>query len=73
MAGMSRQVGLHDLRAAQDQMTYRNRMLGQAPGPDLEQPGSGITSAPAWAAAVDISARSDSLQHQNRPAGLKVR
>jgi hypothetical protein len=68
MAGMSRQVGLHDLRAAQDQMTYRNRMLGQAPGPDLEQPGSGITSAPAWAAAVAILARRDGLRQHNRPA-----
>src|SRR6266508_4018280 len=59
MAVMTRWDAFHDLRAAQDQLDYLNRMFGQARGQELQMPGSGATSTPAWAPAVDISERKD--------------
>lgn len=59
MAVMTRWDAFHDLRAAQDQVDYLNRMFGQTRGQELQLPGTGGTSTPAWAPAVDISERKD--------------
>jgi HSP20 family protein len=72
MAVMTRWDAFHDLRAAQDQMDYLNRLFVQTRGQELQQPGSGITSAPAWAPAVDISERKDAYVVAVELPGVKV-
>ena len=59
MAVMTRWDAFHDLRAAQDQLDYLNRMFVQARGQEFTMPGSGATSTPAWAPTVDICERKD--------------
>ena len=61
MAVMTRWDAFHDLRAAQDQMSFLNRMFGQVFGQDLQQTGTGTTTVPAWAPAVDIWERKDAF------------
>lgn len=72
MAVMTRWDAFHDLRAAQDQMNYLNRMLLQVGGQELQQPGSGVTGTPAWAPAVDISERKDAYVVTVELPGIKV-
>ena len=72
MAVMTRWDAFHDLRAAQDQMDYLNRMFGQTRGQELQLPGSGVTSTPAWAPAVDISERKDAYIVTVELPGVKL-
>jgi len=72
MAVMTRWDAFHDLRAAQDQMNYLNRMFVQARGQELQQPGPDVTSTPAWAPAVDISERKDAYVVTVELPGVKI-
>jgi HSP20 family protein len=72
MAVMTRWDAFHDLRAAQDQMNYLNRIFAQARGQELQQPGSDVTGTPAWAPAVDISERKDAYVVTVELPGVKV-
>ncbi|HEY3261732.1 MAG TPA: Hsp20/alpha crystallin family protein [Pseudonocardiaceae bacterium] len=69
---MTRWDAFHDLRAAQDQFDYLNRMFLQARGQELQQPGSGVTSTPAWAPPVDISERKDAYVITVELPGVKL-
>jgi HSP20 family protein len=72
MTVMTRWDAFHDLRAAQDQMDYLNRLFMQARGQELQQSGSGATSTPAWAPAVDISERKDAYIVTVELPGIKL-
>src|SRR6266540_6884245 len=72
MAVMTRWDAFHDLRAAQDQMNYLNRIFAQARGQELQQPGSDVTGTPAWAPAVDISERKDAYIVAVELPGVKL-
>lgn len=73
MAVMTRWDAFHDLRAAQDQMDYLNRIFSQGRGQELQQPSSGVTSAPAWAPALDISERKDAYVVMVELPGIKAK
>lgn len=63
MTVMTRWDAFHDLRAAQDEMNYLNRMLVQAHRQELQQTGHNVasgTGVATWAPAVDICERTDS-------------
>jgi HSP20 family protein len=72
MTVMTRWDAFHDLRAAQDQLDYLNRIFGQARGQEHQLPGSGATSTPAWAPAVDISERKDAYVVTAELPGVKL-
>lgn len=72
MAVMTRWDAFHDLRTAQDQLDYVNRMFLQARGLELPQPGSGVASGPAWTPPVDISERKDAYVVTVELPGVKV-
>jgi HSP20 family protein len=72
MTVMTRWDAFHDLRAAQDQLDYLSRMFAQARGQELQQPGSGLTSTPAWAPAVDICERKEAYVVTVELPGVKV-
>ena len=73
MEVMTRWDAFHDLRAAQDQAHYYlTRMLAQAGGQELQQPGFGGASTPAWAPAVDISERKDAYLVAVELPGVKL-
>jgi HSP20 family protein len=72
MAVMTRWDAFHDLRASQDHANYLSRMLVQARGQELQQPGSGVTTNPAWAPAVDISERKDAYTVTIELPGVKL-
>jgi HSP20 family protein len=71
MAVMTRWDAFHDLRAAQDEMAYLNRMVGQVAGRQ-QQPGSDVTGTLAWAPAVDISERKDAYIVTVELPGVRV-
>jgi len=73
MAVMTRWDAFHDLRAAQDQMEYLNRIFGQARGQELQQSSAGVTSAAAWAPALDISERKDAYVVTVELPGIKAK
>lgn len=73
MEVMTRWDAFHDLRAAQDQAHYYlTRMLGHAHGQELQQPGFGGASTPAWAPAVDIFERKDAYVVAIELPGVKL-
>jgi HSP20 family protein len=72
MAIMTRWDAFHDLRGAQDQMNQMYKLLAQAAGQEAPQPGTGATSAPAWAPPVDISERQDAYVVTVELPGIKV-
>lgn len=72
MAVMTRWDAFHDLRAAQDQMDYLNRLFMQARGQDLQQSGSSVVSGASWAPAADISERKDVYVVAVELPGVKV-
>ena len=72
MAVMTRWDAFHDLRAAQDQLDYLNRMFVQARGQEFQMPGSSATSTPTWAPAVDISERKDAYVVTLELPGVKL-
>jgi HSP20 family protein len=73
MAVMTRWDAFHDLRAAQDQMDYLNRIFGLARGQELRQTDPGVTSTPAWAPALDISERKDAYVVTVELPGIKIK
>jgi len=72
MTVMTRWDAFYDLRAAQDQLDYLNRMFAQGRGQEFQMSGSGATSAPAWAPAVDISERKDAYGVAVELPGVKL-
>ena len=72
MTVMTRWDAFHDLRAAQDQLDYLNRVFTQARGQEFQLPGSGATNTPAWAPAVDISERKDAYVVTVELPGVKL-
>jgi HSP20 family protein len=68
MAIMTRWDAFHDLRGAQDQIY---KLLAQMGG-QQDPPGSGATSARAWAPPVDISERKDAYVLTVELPGVKV-
>lgn len=72
MAVMTRWDAFHDLRGAQDQMNQMYRVLTQARDQEAPQPGTGMTSVPAWAPPVDISERKDAYVLTVELPGVKV-
>jgi HSP20 family protein len=73
MAVMTRWDAFHDLRAAQDQMDYLNRIFGLARGQEFRQADPGVTSTPAWAPALDISERKDAYVVTVELPGIKIK
>lgn len=69
MTVMTRWDAFHDLSAAQDQMTYLNRMLAQAAVRDYQQPDGAV---PVWAPAVDIAERKDAYLVTVELPGIRV-
>ena len=72
MAIMTRWDAFQDLRGAQDQMNEMYRLLAQVRSQQASQPGTGVTSAPAWAPPVDISERKDAYVLTVELPGVKV-
>jgi HSP20 family protein len=72
MAVMTRWDAFHDLRGAQDQMNQMYRLFTQARDQEVPQPGTGVTSVPAWAPPVDISERKDAYVLTVELPGVKV-
>jgi HSP20 family protein len=69
MTAMTRWDAFHDLTAAQDQMTYLNRMLAQAAGRDVQQPdGAATVRAPA----VDVAESTDAYVVTVELPGVRV-
>lgn len=73
MAVMTRWDAFHDLRAAQDQMDYLNRLFAPGRGQELQQPGAGVTGTPAWAPALDVSERKDAYAVAVELPGVKAK
>jgi HSP20 family protein len=72
MTAMTRWDAFHDLRAAQDQMNYLNRMFIQARGREGHQSGAEFAGTPTWAPAVDIFERKDAYVVTAELPGVKV-
>ncbi|MGH3814436.1 MAG: Hsp20/alpha crystallin family protein [Pseudonocardiaceae bacterium] len=72
MAVTTRWDAFHDLRGAQDQIDQMYALFAQARGQEAPPPGTGATSAPAWALPVDISERKETYVLTVELPGVKV-